>query len=107
AGWAALPGLTRRVVDVRRVGATAVVRAGYGDIATHRQEITAYDGALHFSETVTVNHADLPRVGIVFETVAGLDLLDWFGLGPWECYPDRRSGARVDRYSAPVDALFT
>jgi beta-galactosidase len=95
------------VADVRRDGATTVVRAEYGDIATHVQEITAYGGALLFTETVTANFADLPRVGVVFETVAGLDHLDWFGLGPWECYPDRRFGARVDRHAAPVDELFT
>ena len=33
------------------------------------------------------------RVGTVFETVAGLDELEWFGQGPWESYPDRRAGA--------------
>ena len=40
---------------------------------------------------------DLPRVGTVFETVAGLDALEWFGRGPWESYPDRRRrvGRRV------------
>ncbi|WP_030440477.1 glycoside hydrolase family 2 TIM barrel-domain containing protein [Actinoplanes subtropicus] len=105
--WEVLAGLARRLVDVRRDGARAVVRAEYGDVATHVQEITAYDGALLFAETVTVRHDDLPRVGMVFETVAGLDHLDWFGLGPWECYPDRRFGARVDRHAAPVDELFT
>jgi beta-galactosidase len=107
AAWAMLPELTRRPVTVRRDGPNAVVLAEYGDVASHRQEITAYDGALLFTETVTVTPGDLPRVGVVFETVAGLDRLDWFGLGPWECYPDRRSGARVDRHAAPVDELFT
>ena len=85
-----------------------MVRAEYSDVATHRREITAYDGGvLLFTETVTVAFGDLPRAGAVFETVAGLDRLDWFGPGPGECYPDRRFGARVDRHSAPVDALFT
>jgi beta-galactosidase len=92
---------------VRRYATGVVVTARYGDVAAHRQEITAYDGVLLFTETVTVDFADLPRVGVVFETVAGLDRLDWFGPGPGECYPDRRSGARVDRHSATVDALFT
>jgi beta-galactosidase len=107
AGWAGLATLGRRVLDVRRDGGRAVVRADYGGIATHEQEITAYDEGLLFTERVTVSFADLPRVGVVFETIAGLDHLEWFGLGPWECYPDRHQGARVDRFSSPVDALFT
>jgi beta-galactosidase len=107
AGWAGLGALGRRVLDVRRDGRRVVVRADHGGIATHEQEITAYEEGLLFTETVTVSFADLPRVGVVFETVAGLDQVEWFGLGPWECYPDRHSGARVDRFSAPVDSLFT
>ena len=107
ARWAVLPGLARRLVGIRRNDTSTVVRAEYGDVATHRQEITAYDGGLLFTETVTVTLGDLPRVGVVFETVAGLDHLDWFGLGPWECYPDRRTGARVDHHAAPVDELFS
>ena len=107
AGWAELPTLVRRLVDVRRDGTRAVIRSEYGRVASHRQEITAHDGALLFTETVTVGHGDLPRVGVVFETVPGLDRLAWFGPGPWECYPDRHAGARVDLHAAPVDALFT
>jgi len=107
AAWAGLSTLPRRLVDVRRDGGRAVVRAEYGDAARHEQVITAYDGALLFTETVIVSHADLPRVGIVFETVAGLDDMEWFGLGPWECYPDRHAGARVDLHSSAVDELFT
>jgi beta-galactosidase len=109
AAWDGLAAPPRRLVDVRRDGGRVMVRASYGDAARHEQVIAAYDGALLFTETVTVEaaHADLPRVGIVFETVAGLDNMEWFGLGPWECYPDRHAGARVGRYSSTVDELFT
>jgi beta-galactosidase len=47
------------------------------------------------------------RVGSVFETVAGLDLMEWYGQGPWESYPDRAFGAPVGHHSVPVDKLFT
>jgi len=103
--WAGLATPERTLIDVPRV----VIRARYGDTIVHEQTITAFDGALLFEESVLVPpaYADLPRIGTVFETVAGLDDLRWFGLGPWENYPDRRAGARVDEHSARVDDLFT
>ena len=107
--WTGLAGLRRRLIDVRPDGARVVVRSRYGDAIVHDQTITAFDGALLFEESVLIppEFADLPRVGTMFETVAGLDDMRWFGLGPWECYPDRHAGARVDHHSSTVGALFT
>ena len=107
--WAGLATLRRELIDVRRDGARVVVRARYGDEIVHEQAVTPFEGALLIEESVLVpaSFADLPRVGSVFETVAGFDDLRWFGLGPWECYPDRHSGARVEEHSSTVDALFT
>ena len=45
--------------------------------------------------------ADLPRVGTVLETVAGLEQVTWFGTGPHETYPDRRRGGIVG--APPLD----
>ena len=46
--------------------------------------------------------ADLPRVGTVFEVVAGLETVEWFGTGPHETYPDRRRGGLVGRWRSTV-----
>jgi beta-galactosidase len=48
---------------------------------------------------------DIARVGIVFETVTGLEDATWFGRGPHESYPDRRRGARVGRWQSRVADL--
>jgi beta-galactosidase len=45
---------------------------------------------------------DLPRVGAVFVLPAGLERLEWYGLGPWESYPDRCASAIVGRFRSTV-----
>ena len=108
-GWTGLAAPPRRLIGVRRDGDRVTVQARYGEAIDHEQVITPFDGALLIEETVRVpaSFTDLPRIGTVFETVAGFDDVDWFGPGPWECYPDRHAGARVDRHAATVDAMFT
>jgi beta-galactosidase len=50
---------------------------------------------------------DLPRVGTVLETVAGLDALEWFGRGPHETYPDRCTAGWVGEFAMSVADAFT
>ncbi|MCP5104701.1 MAG: DUF4981 domain-containing protein, partial [bacterium] len=52
-----------------------------------------------------VPHRDLPnlpRFGMQVEVPGEYDRVTWFGRGPHESYWDRRTGAPVGRYSAPV-----
>ncbi|VFQ61399.1 unnamed protein product [Cuscuta campestris] len=44
----------------------------------------------------------LPRVGVEFQLEKSLDQITWFGRGPFECYPDRKSAARVGIYEQNV-----
>ncbi|WP_030615288.1 glycoside hydrolase family 2 TIM barrel-domain containing protein [Streptomyces fulvoviolaceus] len=104
--------LVRKVVSVRQDGAGVSVVAEYAGTAgvvRHRQVLTAVEGGVRIDEEAELPEAfdDVARVGSVFETVPGLDLLEWFGQGPWESYPDRGAGAPVGHHSLPVDALFT
>ena len=46
--------------------------------------------------------ADVARVGTVLETVPGLELLEWFGSGPHETYPDRKRGGLIGRFTSTV-----
>ncbi|MEU3985117.1 glycoside hydrolase family 2 TIM barrel-domain containing protein [Streptomyces sp. NPDC026672] len=49
-----------------------------------------------------------PRIGVGFELPDGdapVDGADWFGLGPFESYPDSLRAARTGRFSATVDEL--
>ncbi|MFI1206268.1 glycoside hydrolase family 2 TIM barrel-domain containing protein [Streptomyces sp. NPDC020802] len=107
-----LDALVRKVVDVRDEGSRAVVVAEYATGAgpvRHEQVFTPVAGGLHVEESADLPEGldDVARVGTVFETVAGLDVLDWYGQGPWESYPDRSTGAPVGHHSLAVDRLFT
>ncbi|MEU9242487.1 glycoside hydrolase family 2 TIM barrel-domain containing protein [Streptomyces sp. NPDC048385] len=117
--------LVRKVVSVRRgfeegergvppaegSGRVTVLAeyAGTVGVVRHRQEFTPVEGGVRVDESAELpeEFTDVARVGSVFETVAGLDLLEWFGQGPWESYPDRAAGAPVAHHSSPVDELFT
>ena len=107
-----LDALVRKVVGVEREGARVTVRAEYATGAgnvRHEQVITPVAGGLRIEESAELPDAldDVARVGTVFETVGGLEVLDWYGQGPWESYPDRSAGAPVGHHSLPVDELFT
>ncbi|MBG0851072.1 DUF4981 domain-containing protein [Streptomyces spinoverrucosus] len=102
----------RRLVAVRRARASVGVLAEYaceGGVVRHEQVFTAVEGGIRVEESAQLPETmdDVARVGSVFETVAGLNLLEWFGQGPWESYPDRSAGAPVGHHALPVDELFT
>ncbi|MET7456112.1 glycoside hydrolase family 2 TIM barrel-domain containing protein [Streptomyces sp. NPDC005574] len=104
--------LVRKAVDVRRTQAGVTVLAEYAaqaGVVRHVQVLTSVEGGLRIEESAELPDGldDVARVGSVFETVAGLDLMEWFGQGPWESYPDRRAGAPVGHHRVPVDELFT
>jgi beta-galactosidase len=47
-------------------------------------------------------HADPPRLGVVASLPPTMERLEWYGDGPHECYPDRRSSALVGRWRSTV-----
>jgi beta-galactosidase len=102
--WAAagLDRLERRLVTLERgdgsVRIVDEVTTGAGHVVRHERWVTvAPDGGFGIAERVEVPTAitDLARVGIVLETVPGLEAVRWFGVGPHETYPDRRRGGIV------------
>ena len=96
------------VTEGTRVVVAAEYATGAGPVR-HEQVFTPVAGGLRVEESAELPEGldDVARVGTVFETVAGLDVLDWYGQGPWESYPDRSTGAPVGHHSLPVDELFT
>ena len=44
----------------------------------------------------------LPKFGLTLEMPAGFDKLAWFGRGPFETYPDRKTGARIGVFRSTV-----
>ncbi len=114
--------LQRRLIGIQRDGGRTVVRSEYrpglasgdGFVVRHEQVLLpvhlAGDAvAVLVQETVDVPDSvtDLPRIGSVFETVAGLGTLDWFGTGPHETYPDRRAAGQVGWWVCDADSWHT
>ena len=104
--------LVRKVAEIRRAEGRVTVLAEYAaeaGVVRHVQVFTPVEGGIHIEESAELPDGldDVARVGSVFETVAGLDLMEWYGQGPWESYPDRSFGAPVGHHSVPVDELFT
>ena len=48
---------------------------------------------------------EMPRFGTILTLPEDLNQVEWYGRGPHENYWDRRTGAAVGRYSAPVSEL--
>ena len=66
------------------------------------------DGTVAISAHLTGVDEDLPempRFGTILTLPGDFDQAEWYGRGPHENYWDRRAGAAVSRYSAPVSAL--
>jgi beta-galactosidase len=60
-------------------------------------------GALSVENLIQVDDlTDLPRVGVRMVLSPDYEMLTWFGRGPWENYPDRKTSALVGRYSSTV-----
>lgn len=53
----------------------------------------------------TPNLPPLPRVGVEFHLDKSVNHVKWFGKGPFECYPDRKSAAHVGVYEMNVDDM--
>ncbi|KAL9233819.1 hypothetical protein vseg_008766 [Gypsophila vaccaria] len=47
----------------------------------------------------------LPRVGVEFHVDKALDKVRWYGKGPYECYPDRKSAAQVAIHEETVAGM--
>ena len=48
----------------------------------------------------------IPRVGLQMELPRQFQRMEWFGRGPFENYPDRKTGAKFGRYNTTADADY-
>jgi beta-galactosidase len=48
----------------------------------------------------------LPRVGLQFEVPKEMQHVAWFGRGPDENYPDRKSGYKIGTYKSTIDEMY-
>lgn len=47
----------------------------------------------------------LGRIGLMGRIPKDLDMLEWYGRGPRESYPDRKEGEPIGRYRQPADGM--
>ena len=88
--------------------ATTPVRQNWKDVAhVHRYTLHA-DGRLEVANEVVLakDYADLPRVGVRLDLVAGFRRLAYFGRGPFENYSDRKAAADLGLYEGSVAAEY-
>ena len=52
--------------------------------------------------TVGDNLPPVPRIGVTFTIPKELTNVEWYGMGPWENYSDRRTAALLDVWKASV-----
>ena len=77
--------------------------------ADHRSVVgITGDGRVRFDDTITVPREwdDLPRVGVVVPVHERFTHVRWFGPGPLETYPDRRSSATVAEWRSSIDDQY-
>ena len=53
------------------------------------------------------NIQEIPRVGMTFQIPIAYDNISWYGLGPFECYPDRKTAGVFGRYSMKLADFIT
>ena len=97
------------VVSQNRTSAkvTNTWQTSTGITIKHVQLITPVADGFKVKETVTLPKAldDVARVGINFELDGTLTDVTWFGSGPHESYPDRKT-ARIHRFVSTVAGQY-
>ena len=48
----------------------------------------------------------LPKIGLQFQLPKTFNKVDYYGRGPFENYPDRKTGAKVSRYHSTADSMY-
>lgn len=110
--------LTRRVNDMsfqlQNHAAQITVKsthgaAGLGNCFTTWMTYTIYGSGDVIIQTRIVPREGLPplpRLGLQMAMPDGFDQFSWFGLGPHECYIDRKESGRLGVYSGSVEDQF-
>jgi beta-galactosidase len=99
------PGITHDGHGTRVTARGSLVSPeGRGEVRWHRTVLIESSGRIRVDELASIpgEFFDIPRIGAVLELAAGLEQVRWWGLGPHECYPDRRASGMVGVHRASV-----
>ena len=59
-----------------------------------------------FTFTIPDGMPELPRIGIVIELPRAYEQLTWYGRGPWDNYPDRKTSCPVGLWKSNVSEQY-
>ena len=62
-------------------------------------------GVMDVDATFTPKHGELRRAGLVCHVDSALKQVDYYALGPWENYSDRKAGVIAGRYTSKVGEM--
>ena len=99
--------LAREKIKVTTVGQSVLVTSQYvtgaGIVVKHKQKISRVENGIKVEENIVLPAAlkDVARVGTTFQIEKEFETFDFFGAGPHETYPDRKTAA-IGRYSSKV-----
>ena len=60
---------------------------------------------IQYISTINDCSRSLPRVGMRTALAWRGGQVAWYGRGPYECYPDRKTAAHVGRYACAVEDM--
>ena len=86
-------------------------RYGRNSSAFERNEIWTFlpDGTIELQQEIIPQGTMpemLPKIGLQFQLPKTFNQVEWFGRGPFETYPDRRTGAKIGVYKSSADKMF-
>ncbi len=100
-----LTGTAQLGVETTAGGDEAIVVTRDGSLAAQRVAyVLRPEGIVDVDVTVTPKTENLRRAGLVVYLDSTLQQLDYYALGPWENYVDRKDGVLMGRYSSDVEA---
>ena len=85
------------------------INGGWGAFINRYNYIIDGNGVIKIEHTVTPDGllpSWLPRVGLEWVFSNDLDRITWYGRGPQENYPDRKSGYRTGIYSSTAGQMY-
>ena len=76
-------------------------------IRTERTDNT--DGSYDITQSYEMKGElpELARLGITFTVGQEYNNLSWYGLGPWDSYPDRKCALHTGRWNSTIDEQYT
>lgn len=80
---------------------------GASGISVELTHVVHVTGSVSVFMTINASRSlpPLPRVGLQMCSPNSMRRIEWFGRGPNECYPDRKTAAMMGRYVTSVDDM--